>query len=75
MKREPNPEKARKWLYMLGGLGLIIVIFTVIANDVNSRTSVVGYFVGFICMLLAAMAAFSKRDSNKGKSDEKDKDS
>lgn len=73
MGKEPMPQKARIWLYMLGGLGGVIVIFTVVANDINSRTSVVGYFVGFVCMLLAAMAAFSTRDDEK-RGNKKDQD-
>ncbi|GEO26041.1 hypothetical protein AAC03nite_18260 [Alicyclobacillus acidoterrestris] len=64
MKRGPNPEGARKWLFALGGLGVIVVIFSVAVFHIDSGVSVIGYVIGFICMLLAAMGVFTKRDRN-----------
>ncbi|GMA64706.1 hypothetical protein [Alicyclobacillus fastidiosus] len=62
MKRGPNPEGARGWLFALGGLGVIVVILSVAVFHIDSGVSILGYVIGFICLLLAAMGAFVKRD-------------
>ncbi|WP_040289621.1 hypothetical protein [Alicyclobacillus hesperidum] len=73
MEREPNIQKARRWLYALGGLGAVIVIFSVAVNHIDSGISIVGYVVGFVCLLLAAMAAFSKQDTKPERPSHSDK--
>ncbi|GMA56641.1 hypothetical protein C7445_101337 [Alicyclobacillus sacchari] len=73
MEREPNIQKARRWLYALGGLGAVIVIFSVVVNHIDSGISIVGYVVGFVCLLLAAMAAFAKQDGKPDRGNGSDK--
>lgn len=60
-----NLAQAKPWLFALGGLGVVIVIFSVVVNSINSGVSVLGYVVGFVCILLAAMAAYGTRNSRK----------
>lgn len=64
---EQRMARARIWLFVLGGLGAVIVIFSVAVSKFASGVSILGYVVGFFCMVVGAMAAFSKRDSSKDK--------
>lgn len=72
VEKRPNPERAKIWLYLLGILGVVIVIFTVIADHIDSGRSIFGYVIGFICVMLAAMAAFTKRDVDSNRKDKND---
>lgn len=61
MDKDSNLIRAKGWLYALGVLGALIVIVSTAINHINSGITIVGYVIGFICMLLGAMAAFGSR--------------
>jgi hypothetical protein len=60
--RRPLPPQAKGWLIALGVLGAVIVILSTVVYHVDSGISIVGYVLGFICILLAAVAMFSNRE-------------
>ncbi|WAH37865.1 hypothetical protein [Alicyclobacillus dauci] len=62
MEKRPNPVRARKWLFMLGILGAIIVCLSIPVYHVDSGISIVGYVIGFVCLLLAGTAMFTKNE-------------
>ncbi|WP_067621388.1 hypothetical protein [Alicyclobacillus acidiphilus] len=64
--RTSTPEerlaRGKIWLIMLGILGGLIVIFSVAVTKFASGISILGFVIGFFCMVVGAMAVFSKRD-------------
>ncbi|WP_206831100.1 hypothetical protein [Alicyclobacillus fructus] len=61
--------KVRRYLYAIGVLGALIVVASTAFYKTHSALWFIGYVLGFICMLLGAMAgyaAFEERASKRG---------
>ncbi|MFD1676706.1 hypothetical protein [Alicyclobacillus fodiniaquatilis] len=59
--KEPGPIRGRMWLIILGILGALILVMSIAVYHENSAMSVVGYFIGFVCILLGAVAVYDGR--------------
>lgn len=58
MPNRPD-AKVRRYLYAIGVLGALIVIASTAFYKTHSALWFIGYVVGFICMLMGAMAGYA----------------
>ncbi|SIS54783.1 hypothetical protein [Alicyclobacillus vulcanalis] len=59
--------KVRRYLYAIGVLGALIVIASTAFYKTHSALWFIGYVVGFICMLMAAMAGYAAYEERASK--------